>query len=82
MTVAEMIEKLKAFPQDATISLCVGWADDTAISDPDEIKITNSDDKDVNEVEIRGWISNCSGDLEYGEEECGGGCEGCSCGPD
>jgi hypothetical protein len=67
MKVSELVSLLQSKNQDDRVRIAVGWADDTAFSDPD-------DDPKVEEpghgvVVIRAWKSNTSGCLEVRAEE-------------
>ena len=62
MTVKELIAKLQKQNPDADITVAVGWAEDTAISDEGEdLSVDNAGDGTVT---IEGWMSDCGASLD------------------
>lgn len=68
LTVGDLVDELSKHPREAALSVCVGWAKDTAIADRGEV-VVQRDPMEAGSVTVRGWLSNCGTSLEIGEDE-------------
>ncbi len=64
-TVGDLIDALSRFDRSLPLSVGVGWAGDTAVSDPGEVLVSEKDGI----VSVRGWLSNCDTELEIEDTE-------------
>lgn len=66
MRVSQLIDALSKMDQDRPVRVAVGWAKDTATSDPvpcgvdDDLKVSQQ----KGYILVSGWLSNCGTELE------------------